>query len=105
MCAYVCVFVYAKKHACVCVCPCVLVTQYICVHVSVHVQVYVCGVPNIKFVSLACMSNEPKSAKCEKGIFICVRVCLYASTCLCVSLAVCVCGAKYKISIFGMYIK
>ena len=51
------------------------------------------------------MPNEPKSAKCEKGICICVHVCLSASNCLCVSGAKCVYIAKYKIIIFGMYVK
>ena len=87
--AYVCVFVYVNKHACVCVCLCILVTQYIYAHVSVHMQVYVCGVPNIKFVSLAYMPNEPKSAKSEKSIWF--NVCLYASIYLCVSAAFYVC--------------
>ena len=95
--AYVCVFVYVNKHGCVCVCLCILVTQYIYVHVSVHMQVYVCGVPNIKFVSLACMPNEPKSAKCEKGIcFDAVSVlhpiylCVSAAFCVSVCMYVCV---------------
>ena len=96
-------------HFMTCVCVCLCSGDSVCIHVSVHVQVYVCSVPNIKFVSLAYMPNEPKSAKCDKGI--CVHVCLYTSICLCVSVAVSVCvcgfvcGVKYKISIFGMYVK
>ena len=36
--------------------------------------------PNINFVSLSCMPNEPKSVKCKNGIYIC----LYVSVCACV---------------------
>ena len=39
------------------------------------------GIPNIKFVSLACVPNEPKGVKCKNGICIC----------LCDSLCACVC--------------
>ena len=44
--------------------------------------------PNIKFVSLAFMPNEPKSVKCKNDICIClsvhVSVCIYISVCVCV---------------------
>ena len=53
------------------------------VHVSVHVQIYVCSVANLKFVSLACMPNEPKSATVKK-----VSVCIHLS--VCISSSVCV---------------
>ena len=33
--------------------------------------------PNTKFVSMACMPNEPKSVKCKNGI-------MYLSLCVCV---------------------
>ena len=70
---------------------------------SVHV--YVCGMPNIKFVSLECMPNKPKSVKCKNGICICI----YLSVCVCVYvyLYFFVCGmcVIYKLSIFGMYAK
>ena len=53
----------------------------------------ICGMPNIKFVSLAYM-HVTKSAKCESGT---------TSVYVCVHLSVlCVWYAKYKISIFGM---
>ena len=73
----------------------------LCVYiVCVSVHVYVCGVPNIKFVSLACMPNEPKSVKCTNGIYMCLYVCVHVS--LCISICVCVWYAKYKISISGI---
>ena len=46
----------------------VSVSVCLCVHVSVCncISVCVCGVSSfITLVSLACMPNEPKSAKCE----------------------------------------
>ena len=78
-------------HICVCVCVqtcmhlCVSVSMYqclcTCVCMCVHMSVYLCmcmsGVPNIKFVSLACMPDEPKSAKCKNGICISVWCAIY----------------------------
>ena len=55
---------------------------YVCVHVYVSVHMYVCGVPNIKLVSLACMPDEPKSAKCKNGICICVSVHVHVPVCI-----------------------
>ena len=49
---------------------CACTSVCLCVHMCVSVSVYVCGVPNIKFVSLACMLNEPKITKYENGIYI-----------------------------------
>ena len=99
MCVCVC-----KKYMHVCLCMSACVLMYVCVHVSVcagvstdvcacvcvSVHVYICGMPNIKFVSLAYM-HVTKSAKCESGTTS-VSICLHVSV-LC---------AKYKISIFGM---
>ena len=66
---------------------------------------YVCGVPNKKFVSLAYMPNEPKVQNVKKvSVSVSMFVCMHPFV-LCLSVALCVCGAKYKISIFGMYIK
>ena len=69
---------------------------------SVHM--YVCGVPNKKLVSLACMPNEQKVQNVKMAsISMCVCIC----ACVCVYLFLCVCVwcAKYKISIFGIYAK
>ena len=79
-------------HVCLCMSPCVL--KYACVHVSVSVcagvsadvcacvcvsvHVYICGMPNIKFVSLAYM-HVTKSAKCESG-----TVCVHLCVCICI---------------------
>ena len=61
-------------------------------------------VPNIKFISLAYMLNEPKSAKCTNGIYICV--CMYVCMCLCVSLFVCVSGMpNIKLVSLAFYVK
>ena len=49
------------------------------------------------------MSQKVQNVK--KGTCICVHVCLYASIYLCVSVALYVCAAKNKISIFGIYVK
>ena len=46
-------------------------SKYLCMCKSVVCQ-----------ISLACIPNEPKSVKCENGIYMC----------LCVSVYVCVCG-------------
>ena len=70
-------FVSASIHVCV----------YVCVHVYVSLHMYVCGVPNIKLVSLACMPDEPDSAKYKNGI--CMCVCLCMCMCLCVSISMC----------------
>ena len=69
--------------------------SYVCKYICVSVHVYVCGVPNTKFMSLACMANEPKSAKCKTGIYIC----------LCVFVFLCVWCTIYKLSIFGLFAK
>ena len=115
MCVYVC--------ACLSVCACAIVwyAKYlwhvcqmsqkvqnvkmvpvsVCVHESfVCTSMCVCGVPNVKLVSLACMPNDPKSVKCKNGIW--TSVCIM---CLCTFIFLCVCGvcALYKLSIFGIY--
>ena len=76
---YVCVHVsvseYAGVSADVCACACV----------SVHV--YICGMPNIKFVSLAYM-HVTKSTKCESGTKS-VSVCVHLSVCICIVCVVC----------------
>ena len=86
-----CVLMYFCVHVSLSVCAGVSADVCACVCVSVHV--YICGMPNIKFVSLAYM-HVTKSAKCESGT-------TSVSICLCVSV-LCVWCAKYKISIFGM---
>ena len=91
-----CVFVDAYKHACVYKLACVSVYLYLCVNVSVHMSEYLCMCKSVVCqIYLACIPNDPKSAKCENGICMC----------LCVSVYVCVWYAKCKISIFGMYVK
>ena len=53
---------------------------------SVHM--YVCGVPNKKLVSLACMPNEQKVQNIKMAsISVCVCIC----ACVCVYLFLCVC--------------
>ena len=104
---YVCVFVYVKNmHVCLCmfcmcayVCLCACVSADLCACVCVSVGVYICGMPNIKFVSLVYM-HVTKSAKCESGTTF-VSMCVCVSICLFV-FVLCVWCAKYKISIFGM---
>ena len=61
---------------------CVSASIHVCVYAYVYVSVhmYVCGVPNIKLVSLACMPDEPKGEKYKNGICICVSV--HVSTCI-----------------------
>ena len=61
---------------------CVSASIHVCVHVYVSVYMYVCGVTNIKLVSLACMPDEPKSAKCKNGICICVSVHVHVLVCI-----------------------
>ena len=39
--------------------------KMVSVCVCVYLYMCVCGIPNVKLVFLACMSNEAKSAKCE----------------------------------------
>ena len=49
---------------------------------------YVCGVPNKKLVSLACVPNEQKVQNVKMAS---ISVYLYMCMCLCVSISVCVC--------------
>ena len=96
LCMSACVLMYVCVHVSVSVCAGVSADVCACVCVSVHV--YICGMPNIKFVSLAYM-HVTKSAKCESGttsVSMCVCVCPF----VCVYV-LCVWCAKYKISIFG----
>ena len=92
-----------KKYACVCLCMSACVLKYVCVHVSVSVcagvsvdvcscvcvsvHVYICGMPNIKFVSLAYM-HVTKSAKYESGTTS-VSMCVHLSVCICIVCVVC----------------
>ena len=108
MCTNIHVSVYACVHLCICMCLCksqcvpvcvhmsvclhLCMPVHVCVHECVSMSVYVCSMPNIKFVSLACMPNESKSAKCETDM----------CTHLCVSISVYVCP-NYKICIFDKY--
>ena len=69
---------------------------------SVHM--YVCGVPNKKLVSLACMPNEQKVQN-VKMASISVCVCICACLFLCLSVFLCVWYVIYKLSIFGMFVK
>ena len=39
--------------------------KMVSVCVCLYLYMCVCGMPNVKLVFLACMSNETKSAKCE----------------------------------------
>ena len=75
LCMSACVLMYVCVHVSVSICAGVSVDVCRCVCVSVHV--YICGMPNIKFVSLAYM-HVTKSAKCESGttsVSMCVCVC------------------------------
>ena len=54
------------------------------VSACVCVSLYVCGAPNVKLVSLACMLNDPKSVKCKDGICIWVHVSVYIYISVCV---------------------
>ena len=75
LCMSACVLMYDCVHVSVSVCAGVFADVCACVCVSVHV--YICGMPNIKFVSLAYM-HVTKSAKCESGttsVSMCVCVC------------------------------
>ena len=90
---YVCLCMHKNMYVCLCmsVWMClylyVLVSLQMCVHVFVHV--YICGMPNIKFVSLAYMYNT-RSEKCESGtisVFMCV--CVHLSVCTCIVCVVC----------------
>ena len=92
MSAYVLMYVM-YVHVSVSVCAGVSADMCVCVCLSMHV--YICGMPNIKFESLAYI-HVTKGAKCESGT---------TSVSICVHLSVCICSvwcAKYKISIFGM---
>ena len=71
-----------------------LISDFLFKEMSVHM--YVCGVPNKKLVSLACMPNEQKVWNVKMAsisVFVCIYFCA------------CVWCAKYKISIFGIYTK
>ena len=46
--------------------------------------------PNIKFLSLACMPNVPKSVKCKNDICICLCVSVCACVCVYLYFSVCV---------------
>ena len=99
------VSLYVCRCTCVNLCECVCVSLSVCAGVFAHlcacvcvsVHVYVCGVLNIKFVSLACMTQKVQNVKM---VCICVCVCPFA----CVYLY-CICGKpNIKHSIFGMYV-
>ena len=85
-------------HVFVCICY-----LYLCVVVFLHmwymfcasVHMYVCDMPNIRIVSLTCMTQNVQNVKMV--LFLCPNV----SICLCVSV-LCVWCAKYKISIFSI---
>ena len=56
---------------------CAGVSADVCACVCISVHVYICGMPNIKFVSFAYM-HVTKSPKCESGttsVSMCVCVC------------------------------
>ena len=86
-------------HLCVSgyMCLCVSVSAGISAHVCmcfVSMHLYVCGVPNIKFVSLACMTQIVQNVKM-------VSVCVHLPVCICILCKWC---AKFKFSLFGMYV-
>ena len=80
LCMYACVLMYVCVHVSVSICAGVSADVCACVCVSVHV--YFCGIPNIKFVSLAYM-HVTKSAKCESGTTS-VSMCVHLSVCICI---------------------
>ena len=55
----------ASAFVCICVnvSMCAGVSTYACVSVSVHKHLYVCGVSNVKLVSLACMTQKVQNVK------------------------------------------
>ena len=87
--ACVCLHVCLCLHPCVCICICMLVSLQMCVHVFAVVSVheYICGMPNIDFVSLAYM-HVTKSAKCESGTTS-VSMCVHLSVCICIVWVLC----------------
>ena len=92
-CTSVCMCVYVYKHACLFVsvfmCQCLCTCVCLCVCMFECLCMCECGMPNITFVSLACMPNVPKSVKCENDICICL--CVSVCACVCVYLYFCVC--------------
>ena len=58
-------YMFASALVCICVhvSMCSGVSAYVCVCVSVHKHLYVCGVSNIKLVSLAYMTQKVKNVK------------------------------------------
>ena len=94
LCASVCICVHASVCICIYVCLYISVSLdvpvHVCVYLCVTVSVYICGVPNIKFVSLACIPIEPK-VQMWNSICIWVCVCLYVHVFVCTYICVCVC--------------
>ena len=100
---YICVFVYVKKYACVSVCMCAYVCLCVCVCICmcwclcrcmcmccVSVHVYSCGMPNIKFISLAYMHvTKVQNVKVVLHLCPCVSVCVHLSVCTCIVCVVC----------------
>ena len=85
MLVYVCMCAYVCIHVSVSVCAGVSADVCACVCVSVHE--YICGMPNIDFVSLAYM-HVTKSAKCESGTTS-VSMCVHLSVCICIVWVLC----------------
>ena len=66
---------------------------------SLCVSVCVCGVPNVRLLSLVCMPNHLESVKCKNGICICECMCL------CTFIFLCVCGVcAYNHACISVYL-
>ena len=65
---------YMSASALVCICVhvsmCAGISAYVCasVYLSVHKHLYVCGVSNVKLVSLACMTQKVQNVKFLKNL-------------------------------------
>ena len=87
MCVCVCLHVCLCMSVSMCLSVCSGVSADVCTCVCVSVHVYICGMPNIKFVSLAYM-HVTKSAKCESGTTS-LSMCVHLSVCICIVCVVC----------------
>ena len=74
MCMSACALVYVCVHVSVGLCA--GISAHVCACVCVSVHMYVCGMPNIKFVSLACMTQKVQNVKMVLYLCPCVSVCI-----------------------------